>query len=225
MKGINVLSFFDGVSAGQQALKNLGIKVNQYIAIEIEEEPKKVTKKNFPNTIFWGDITQLTDNKSFYESLPKIDLVFAGSPCQGLSRAGLKKGLEDPRSALFHSFTFIFNKIKKDQGNPHIPFFFENVAMLGKDGSESANIISTDLGVTYHRLDGSDFSPCKRDRFYWTNINIPLTIINKYKGNKKTYKDVMSKTILRRLIIPTNMNNVKANYKYWKQEPKTTVIA
>ena len=112
MRALNVLSFFDGISAGQQALKNLGIKVNKYIAIEIQEEPKKVTKKNFPNTIFWGDITQLVDNEDFYKSLPKIDLVFAGSPCQGMSRAGLRKGLNDPRSALFHSFTFIF-KYKK----------------------------------------------------------------------------------------------------------------
>ena len=217
MRALNVLSFFDGISAGQQALKNLGIKVNQYIAIEIQEESKKVTRKNFPNTVFWGNITQLVDDQNFYKSLPKIDLVFAGSPCQGLSRAGLKKGLKDPRSALFHAFTFIFNKIKEDQGNPHIPFFFENVAMLGREGEESARIISKDLGVGYKRFDAIDYSPCKRDRFYWTNINIPMTIISKYKGNKKTYKDVMSKTISRSHIVPSNMNNVMATYKYHKQ--------
>ena len=68
------------------------------------------------------------DDQSFYESLPKIDLVFAGSPCQGFSKGGKMKGLEDPRSALFYSFTFIFNQIKNLQDNPHIPFFFENGA-------------------------------------------------------------------------------------------------
>ena len=79
--GINVISFFDGISAGQQALASLGIEVDNYIAVEIDEEAREITKKNFPNTIFWGDITQLMDDESFYESLPKIDLVFAGSPC------------------------------------------------------------------------------------------------------------------------------------------------
>jgi len=213
--GINVISFFDGISAGQQALKSLGVEVDNYIAIEIDPIAKSVTRKNFPNTIFWGDITQLEESQEFYESLPKIDLVFGGSPCQGLSRAGKRKGLKDIRSSLFHSFVFIFNQIKKDQKNPHLPFFFENVVMTG-DMIGTANEFSIALGVPYTELDAIDFSPCKRDRFYWTNIGIPSFIINKFKGNKETYMDVMSKTIERKNILPANMNTVTKKYMYEK---------
>ena len=46
--GINVLSFFDGMSAGQEALKQLGVKVNRYIAIEIESSSITITQANFP---------------------------------------------------------------------------------------------------------------------------------------------------------------------------------
>ena len=179
--GINVISFFDGISAGQQSLSSLGIEVDNYIAVEIDEEARIITKSNFPKTIFWGDITQLVDNQQFYESLPKIDLIFAGSPCQGFSKGGKMKGLEDPRSALFSSFTFIFNQIKKFQGNPHIPFFFENVVM----DEQWEKIISRELGVSKPaKIQASDYSPTSRKRLYWTNMHIPRSIMDKYAKDK-----------------------------------------
>ena len=46
--GINVLSFFDGISAGQEALKQLGVKVNRYISIEIESSSIEITRPTFP---------------------------------------------------------------------------------------------------------------------------------------------------------------------------------
>ena len=187
--GINVLSFFDGISAGQQALKSLGVKVDNYIAIEIDPIAKRVTRKNFPNTIFWGDITALEESEEFYESLPKIDLVFAGSPCQGFSKGGRMRGLEDPRSALFNSFMFVFNTIKEIQNTPHIPFFFENVVM----DQYWREIISSELGVRQpKKIQASDYSPTSRDRLYWTNMGIPLTIMNKYAtGKEKVYQDIL----------------------------------
>ena len=53
---INVLSFFDGISAGQEALRQLGVKVNRYIAIEIDQSAIAITQFNFPKTEQKGDI-------------------------------------------------------------------------------------------------------------------------------------------------------------------------
>ena len=50
MNGITVLSLFDGMSCGQQALQRAGIKVNKYYASEIEKHPITVTQHNFPKT-------------------------------------------------------------------------------------------------------------------------------------------------------------------------------
>lgn len=56
--GINVLSLCDGMSCGQIALKQLGIKVKEYYSYEIKKTAIKVTQLNFPNTIQLGDINE-----------------------------------------------------------------------------------------------------------------------------------------------------------------------
>ena len=75
---MNVLSLFDGISAGQVALQRAGIKVEKYYASEIDKYAIQVTQKNFPDTIQLGDITKL-DGTPFEG---KIDLIIGGSPCQ-----------------------------------------------------------------------------------------------------------------------------------------------
>jgi DNA (cytosine-5)-methyltransferase 3A len=47
---MNVLSLFDGMSCGQQALQRAGIKVENYFASEIDKYAIQVTMANFPNT-------------------------------------------------------------------------------------------------------------------------------------------------------------------------------
>ena len=93
---MNVLSLFDGMSCGQIALDELGIKVNKYYASEIDRFAIEITKKNYPNTLHIGDVTQVDGTK-----LDKIDLLIGGSPCQGFSFAGKQLNFTDPRSALF----------------------------------------------------------------------------------------------------------------------------
>ena len=67
---MNVLSLFDGMSCGQIALDELGIKVNKYYASEIDKFAIEITKKNYPNTLHIGDVTQVDSTK-----LDKIDLL------------------------------------------------------------------------------------------------------------------------------------------------------
>lgn len=73
-----VLSLFDGMSCGQIALKELGVKVEKYYAYEIDKYAIQATKNNFPNTIHLGDITQ--HDKNYLGGL-NIDLILFGSPC------------------------------------------------------------------------------------------------------------------------------------------------
>lgn len=153
----NVLSLFDGHSGGQIALNRSGIKYSTYLASEIDKHCVVVTQRNYPNTIQLGDVTKID-----MQSLPKIDLLIGGSPCQGFSFSGKGLNFEDPRSKLFFKYVEI-----KNHTNPKY-FLLENVKML----KWQEDVISEHLGVSPVMIDSSIFSAQKRKRLYWTNIPI-----------------------------------------------------
>ena len=87
---MNILSLFDGMSCGQQALERAGVEVTNYFASEIDKYAIKITQKNYPNTVQLGDIEQWREWEIDWAS---IDLILAGSPCQGFSFAGKQLAL------------------------------------------------------------------------------------------------------------------------------------
>ena len=121
---MRVLSLFDGISCGQLALKKANINVETYYSSEIDEYAMSITKYNFPNTIFLGDITKWREWNIDYS---QIDIIIGGSPCQGFSFAGKRLCFEDDRSKLFFEF---YNILKHTQKfNPNVLFLLENVKM------------------------------------------------------------------------------------------------
>lgn len=157
-QGINVLSLFDGMSCGQIALERAGVKVNNYFASEIDKHAIAVTKHNYPGTIHVGDVTKLKSS-----SLPKIDLLIGGSPCQSISNLGDKSGL-DGKSGLFFEWLRL-----KEEINPKY-FLLENVV-----GNKKAIQQITDLvGVEPVLFNSNLVSAQNRARLYWTNIDFRL---------------------------------------------------
>ena len=152
---MNVLSLFDGLSGAQIALDRLGIKVDKYFASEIDKYAIEITKKNYPNTIQVGSVTDIKG-----EDLPKIDLLIGGSPCQGFSFAGEQLNFEDPRSALFFEYVRLLKECKPKY------FLLENVKMAKK----SEAVITELLGVEPILIDSALVSGQGRRRIYWTNI-------------------------------------------------------
>lgn len=152
---MNVLSLFDGMSCGQIALNRLGIEYNNYFASEIDPHAIKVTQHNYPNTKQIGSVTEVIG-----KDLPKIDLLFGGSPCQGFSFAGKQLNFDDPRSALFFEFVRVLKET-----NPTY-FLLENVNMK----QEYQDVISELLGVKPIKINSALVSAQNRVRLYWTNI-------------------------------------------------------
>jgi DNA-cytosine methyltransferase len=153
-KNINVLSLFDGMSCGQIALNKLGIKYDNYYASEIDKFAIGITKKNYPNTIHLGDVRDVKG-----EDLPKIDLLFGGSPCQSFSNAGNGKGFEGS-SGIFWEYVRVLREVKPKY------FMLENVKMK----KEWQDIITKELGVEPIAINSSLLSGQNRPRLYWTNI-------------------------------------------------------
>mgnify|MGYP003653148895 FL=1 len=152
---MNVLSLFDGMSCGRIALDRLGIPVDKYYASEIDKYAIQVSEANYPDIIRLGDVC---DVKA--EDLEPIDLLIAGSPCQGFSFAGKQLAFDDPRSALFFEFVRLLKECKPKY------FLLENVRMK----KEFLDIISEQVGCEPIFINSALVSAQNRQRFYWTNI-------------------------------------------------------
>lgn len=158
-EGITVLSLFDGMSCGQIALRELGIKVKTYFASEIDGAAIQTTNLNFPDTVQLGDVRNVKA-----ANLPKIDLLIGGSPCQGFSICGKRLNFEDPRSVLFFEFVRVLNEVREK--NPDVLFLLENVKMK----REFEGVISQYLGLQPVQINSALVSAQNRIRLYWTNI-------------------------------------------------------
>jgi DNA-cytosine methyltransferase len=161
---MKVLSLFDGMSCGRIALDQLGIPVDTYYASEIDKYAMQVSQANYPEIIQVGDICDLDPNDYM-----DVDLVLAGSPCQGFSFAGKQLAFDDPRSALFFEFIRLLKAIKPKY------FLLENVRMK----KEFLQVISEQVSECYPEIpfgiepifiNSSLLSAQSRQRYYWTNI-------------------------------------------------------
>jgi DNA-cytosine methyltransferase len=159
---MNVLSLFNGMNTGRQALENVGIKVNKYYSSEIKPYAIELTQHHFPDTIQVGDVTKWKEWDIDWKS---IDLVLSGSPCQDLSAAGKRAGINGSKSSLFFVFVEILEYIKSL--NPKVLFLQENVGSARK---EDVGIMSRALGVYPVRINSSLVTAQLRDRYYWSNI-------------------------------------------------------
>jgi DNA (cytosine-5)-methyltransferase 1 len=177
---MRVLSLFDGMSCGQQALERIGLKVDTYFASEIDKYAIQVTMANYPNTIQLGSVVDVNG----YD-LPKIDLLIGGSPCQSFSFAGKRKGMStkdeqeiltlehylqlksegyefEGQSYLFWEYMRLLHEVKPKY------FLLENVMM----GEKWEKVLSKAIGVNAIEINSSLVSAQNRRRLYWTNIGM-----------------------------------------------------
>lgn len=152
---MNILSLFDGISAGRVALERAGINVEKYYASEVDKYAIKVTQENHPDTVQLGDINSWRE-----WDLGQIDIVIGGSPCQGFSFAGKQLNFNDPRSALFFKYVEVLRQYKPKY------FLLENVVMK----QAYQDVISEALGVKPIMINSALVSAQNRKRLYWTNI-------------------------------------------------------
>lgn len=169
---MNVLSLFDGMSCGRIALDRAGIKVTNYFASEIDKYAIKVSQHNWNDVTHIGDVTKVSFVNGTLKTeigdfkIERIDLIIAGSPCQGFSMAGKQLAFDDERSKLYFVFERILKEIQAE--NPEVKFLLENVKMK----QEYKDVISERLGVNPVAINSNLLSAQNRYRLYWTNLNI-----------------------------------------------------
>lgn len=208
---MNVLSLFDGMSCGQQALERIGIKVDNYFASEIDKHAIQVTMANYPNTTQLGSVVNVDGYK-----LPSIDILIGGSPCQSFSFAGKRKGMStkdeqeiltldhylqlksegfefEGQSYLFWEYMRLLNEVKPKY------FLLENVEM----GEKWEKVLSKAIGVNGIHINSALVSAQNRKRIYWTNIGMvpgglfgdPVSIIKQPKDKGILLNDILEKKV------------------------------
>jgi len=187
---MNVLSLFNGMNTGRQALENVGIKVEEYYSSEIKPYAIELTQYHFSDTIQVGDVTKWREWDIHWS---KIDLILSGSPCQDLSAAGKRAGINGKKSSLFFTFVETLNHCKSL--NPNVLFLQENVGSASK---LDVGIMSRELGVYPVRINSSLVTAQLRDRYYWSNIKTKETMfdivtdIPQPKDRKIMFKDILT---------------------------------
>lgn len=160
---MNILSLFDGISCGRVALDRAGISVNKYYASEIDKYAIQISQKNYPDIIRLGDVNNWEDWDIDWSS---IDLILAGSPCQGFSFAGKQLAFDDKRSALFFRFAEILAHVQSI--NPDVKFLLENVRMK----KDYERVITSVVGVEPIMINSALVSAQNRKRLYWCNWHV-----------------------------------------------------
>lgn len=120
---------------------------------EIDEAPARILRHHYPHVPNLGDVTKVD-----WGSVPPIDILTAGYPCQPFSQAGHRKGTNDER----HLWPYVYEAIKHLR--PRIAFFenvrghltlgltevLEDLAEIGWDARWSC-VRASDVGVPHHR--------------------------------------------------------------------------
>jgi len=104
-KQLTLGSLFDGIGGFPLAAVNVGI--TPVWASEIENAPISITKRHFPNMRHLGDINGING-----ADIEPVDIVTFGSPCQDLSIAGLRGGLNGLRSGLFNRALCVIKEMR-----------------------------------------------------------------------------------------------------------------
>lgn len=99
-------SLFDGIGGFPLVAERYGIK--PVWASEIEAFPIKVTKYHFSEMLHLGDICKINGAE-----IDSVDIITGGSPCQDLSVAGKRAGLEGDRSGLFMEMIRIIKEMRE----------------------------------------------------------------------------------------------------------------
>jgi DNA (cytosine-5)-methyltransferase 3A len=199
---------------------------------------------NYPNTKQLGSVVDVDGY-----SLPKIDILIGGSPCQSFSFAGKRKGMStkdeqeiltlehylqlkaegyefEGQSYLFWEYMRLLNECKPKY------FLLENVMMDEK----WEKILSKAIGVNPIMINSSLVSAQNRKRLYWTNIGMqPMglfgdmqSIIQQPKDKGILLKDVLESAVDEKYflsenaiksIILNNNNLQKSNIDPLKSNP------
>jgi len=107
---LKVLDLFSGIGGFSLGLERTG-GFETVAFCEIEEFPRKVLAKHWPNVPCYRDVRELTGAKLAADGIA-VDVITGGFPCQDISACGSGEGLDGERSGLWFEFARLIREIR-----------------------------------------------------------------------------------------------------------------
>jgi len=141
---MKVLSLFSGVGGMDQGLEAAGMET--IYQCEWDKNATSILERHWPNVPKWGDVSTLTA-KEILRHGNKPDVVAWGSPCQDLSVAGKRAGLDGERSNLFHEGIRIIKELREETNNeyPRISIWENVVGALSSNRGADFGVILDEM--------------------------------------------------------------------------------
>jgi DNA (cytosine-5)-methyltransferase 1 len=142
-KKLTLGSLFDG--SGGFPLGGLISGITPVWASEIEPFPIRVTTRRLPFMKHYGDISQMDGGK-----VEPVDIITFGSPCQDMSVAGRRSGLDGARSSLFYEAVRIIKEMRCATNGRYPRYIvWENVpgAFSSNSGEDFKAVLETVIGI------------------------------------------------------------------------------
>ncbi len=92
---MKVLDLFSGIGGFSLGLERAGMETVAFC--EIEEYPRKILAKHWPDVPIYDDVRELNYERLKSDGNTDIDVLCGGFPCQPFSVAGKQRGKEDDR--------------------------------------------------------------------------------------------------------------------------------
>ena len=135
-------SLFSGGGGGDLGFANAGHEI--VFGCEIDPRARSVFRYHHPDIPIYHDVREVTRERLIADNIPLPDLIMGGSPCQDLSIAGKRAGLDGERSGLFTEQCRIADEISAGW------VIWENVAgaFSSNKGADFATVLGTLTGHT-----------------------------------------------------------------------------
>ena len=142
-------SLFDGIGGFCLAGQYAGIR--PVFASEVDPFPIRVTRKRFSDVQQLGDVHALNG-----ASIPPVDIITFGSPCQNLSIAGKRAGLSGEQSSLFFEAIRIITEMRSSTNGQYPRWaVWENVpgALSSNDGQDFRQVLASLIHIKAPQAD------------------------------------------------------------------------
>lgn len=107
---VNVLDLFSGIGGFSLGLERAGMTTVAFC--EIDSYCRGVLRKHWPKVPIYEDVRELTADTLRRDGITDVDLICGGFPCQDLSFAGKRAGLEGERSGLWGEYRRLIGEIR-----------------------------------------------------------------------------------------------------------------